>query len=253
MLILLSPAKTLDMSPVPGKASQPRLLHDTELLMRSLRRKSEKKLQALMSISEHLATLNYERFQKFSLPFTTENAKPALLAFQGDVYQDLEAHDFSDREFDFADRQLRILSGLYGLLRPRDLMQAYRLEMGTSLATRRGKNLYAFWGNRLTNLLNEDLAKDPSGLVLNLASQEYFRSINPAQLTGRVLTIHFKEMRDGTPKVLSFTAKRARGKMARLITLEGITTAGPLRELVVNDHYFRAELSTETDWVYLMA
>ena len=241
------------MSPVSTEASQPRFLHDTELLVRLLKRKSEKKLRDLMSVSDNLAMLNYERFQTFSLPFTPENAKPALLAFQGDVYQDLQAEDFSDREFQFANQQIRILSGLYGLLRPRDLIQAYRLEMGTALTTRRGKNLYAFWGNRLTKLLNEDLTHDPAGLVVNLASQEYFRSLDPAKITGRVLNIHFKELYQESPRVVSFTAKRARGKMARLITLEGITTADPLRELVVNDHRFSPELSTGNDWVYLKA
>ncbi len=251
MLILISPAKTLDMSPVTTDATQPRLLDDTEKLLRTLCRKSPAKLRELMSISDKLADLNYARYQACCLPLTPENAKPALLAFRGDVYQDLGADDFSEREFDFANRQIRILSGLYGMLRPRDLMQAYRLEMGTCLPTRRGKNLYQFWGNRITKLLNEDLATDPTGLVLNLASQEYFRSVNPAKIAGRVLTIHFKEMHAGKPRVVSFTAKRARGKLARLITLEGITAAEPLKEFVVNDHRYVAELSTTDDWVYL--
>ncbi len=251
MLVLLSPAKTLDMSPVTVEATQARLLDDTEKLLRTLCRKSPTKLRELMSISDQLAALNYQRYQDCILPHTPDNAKPALLAFRGDVYQDLGADDFSEQEFAFADRQLRILSGLYGLLRPRDLMQAYRLEMGTCLPTRRGTNLYQFWGFRITKLLNEDLATDPTGLVLNLASQEYFRSIHPPKVAGRVLTVHFKEMRAGKPRVVSFTAKRARGKLARLITLEGITTAEPLKELLVNDHRYAADLSTADDWVYL--
>ncbi|MBB4077563.1 hypothetical protein GGR28_000164 [Lewinella aquimaris] len=250
MLILLSPAKTLDMSPVEVGATQPRLLEDSEKLIKSLRRKSKRALANLMSISDTLAEENLLRFQEFSLPFTRENAKPAGLAFWGDVYRELDAREFSPQEFEFANRQIRILSGLYGLLRPSDLMQAYRLEMGTRLPTRRGKDLYSFWGDRITKLVNADLAGDPSRLVVNLASQEYSRSLQPDRIEGRLLTIHFKEMRDEKYKVIAFNAKRARGKMARLITLEGITDAEPLRDLDVNGYLYNAEMSTENDWVY---
>ena len=150
MLILLSPAKTLDMTPVATEASQPRLLSDTEKLAKVLKKKSRASLQDLMHISENLAELNYQRNQSFDFPFTLENAKPAGLAFQGDVYQGLEMKDFDPKEADFANQQIRILSGLYGVLRPNDLMQAYRLEMGTKLVSRRGKNLYEFWCDRIT-------------------------------------------------------------------------------------------------------
>jgi cytoplasmic iron level regulating protein YaaA (DUF328/UPF0246 family) len=167
MLILLSPAKTLDMTPVAAEATQPRLLEDTQRLADTLRKKSRTKLQDMMHISENLAELNYQRYQDFHLPFTSENAKPAVLAFRGDVYQDLEADTFSAKEMAFANQQIRILSGLYGVLRPNDLMQAYRLEMGTRLKNRRGTNLYDFWGDRITKLLNEDLAKQGEDLVLN--------------------------------------------------------------------------------------
>jgi len=250
MLILLSPAKTLDMTPVATAATQPRLLPDTEQLAKVLRKKSRATLQSLMHISENLADLNYERNQAFSFPFTAENAKPAGLAFRGDVYQDLEMEAFNPKEADFANQQIRILSGLYGILRPNDLMQAYRLEMGTKLKNRRGKNLYEFWGDRITNIINEDLAAGGHDLVLNLASQEYFKSVNTQKLGARLLTAHFKEAHNGKYRVVAFNAKRARGRMANLITKERITTAEPLKELVVNDYVFNPELSSENDWVF---
>ncbi|THH41173.1 peroxide stress protein YaaA [Neolewinella litorea] len=249
MLILLSPAKTLDMSPAEAGGTLPRMLADTHQLVDHLQQQSVSELGELMSISEKLAELNYERYQSFE---TDKPAgKAALLAFKGDVYQDLEADDFTEREFAFAERQIRILSGLYGLLRPSDLMQPYRLEMGTRLANDRGNSLYAFWDHRITDLLNEDLAEDGTGLVLNLASKEYFRSIQEDRLNGRILNIHFKENRQGSYRIIPFNAKKARGRMARLITLEGIRTAEPLRELVVNDYVFREDLSEENDWVYV--
>ncbi|MFK8163910.1 MAG: peroxide stress protein YaaA [Lewinella sp.] len=251
MLILLSPAKTLDMTPVAVEATQPRLLEDTQRLANALKKKSRAKLRDMMHISENLADLNYQRYQDFHLPFTVENAKPSVLAFRGDVYQGLEAETFSTREMAFANKQIRILSGLYGVLRPNDLMQAYRLEMGTKLKNRRGTNLYDFWGDRITNLLNADLTEQGEQLVLNLASQEYFKSVSTKKLEARLLTAHFKEAHNGKYRVVAFNAKRARGRMANLITLEGITTAEPLKELVVNDYIFSDALSTENDWVWV--
>ena len=250
MLILLSPAKTLDMTPAAGPITQPRLLDDTRELATQLREHSRADLQDLMHVSEKLADLNYQRYQDFALPFTADNAKPAGLAFRGDVYTDLRADDFTAEEEAFANRQIRILSGLYGVLRPRDLMQAYRLEMGSRLATARGKNLYEFWGDRISRVLNEDLAEQNDDLILNLASQEYFKSVRPADLNGRVLTAHFKEKKGDRYRVVAFNAKRARGRMAHLIVREGITTAAPLRELVVNDYVYNDALSTGDDWVW---
>ena len=250
MLILLSPAKTLDYSLVDTRASQPRLLEHTQELTDILRTKSTEELGSLMSISDKLAELNYGRYQEFDLPPAPDRAKPALLAFRGDVYQDLAADDFTERELDFADRQIRILSGLYGILRPRDLMLPYRLEMGTRLKTKRGKNLYEFWGAHLTKQLNGDLAEDESKLVLNLASQEYFKSLQPASIQGRILTVHFRELRNGCYKCITFNAKRARGRLARLITLEGIKTAEPIKDLVVNDYTYNDALSKVDEWVF---
>ena len=251
MLLLLSPAKTLDLQPPTGPHTQPRLLEHTQELADQLRAHSPAQLGTLMSISDKLADLNYERYQNFRQPFTPANASHAVSAFRGDVYQDLEADSFTEAQHAFADRHLRILSGLYGLLRPRDLMQAYRLEMGTRLRNARGRNLYEFWGDRITDLLAEDLAEDGSGVLLNLASQEYFKAIRTERLEGRVLNLHFKERKNGKLRVVAFNAKRARGRMANLIIREEITTPEPLTELVANDYVFDAELSSENDWVYV--
>jgi len=250
MLILLSPAKTLDMTPVATEATQPRLLKDVSVLAKVMKKQSRADLQDLMHISEKLADLNYQRFKDFKLPLTSNNAKPAGLAFRGDVYIDLEAATFTTKEWALANEQIRILSGLYGVLRPSDLMQAYRLEMGIRIANKRGKNLYEFWGDRITKVLNEDLAHSKNDLVLNLASQEYFKSVKTDKLNARLLTAHFKEAKDGKYRVVAFNAKRARGRMANLITKEGITTAEPLKELVVNDYIYNKDLSTENDWVW---
>ena len=251
MLILLSPAKTLDMNPAGGEHSQPRLLTDSERLNTVLRTQSRADLQDLMHISEKLADLNFQRNQDFAVPFTTQNAKQAGLAFRGDVYTDLEADTFSPEQEAFANQQIRILSGLYGVLRPRDLMQAYRLEMGTRLKTEAGKNLYEFWGDRITDLLNEDLAEGGHDLVLNLASQEYFKSVRPARLNAPVLTAHFKEERAGKLRVVAFNAKKARGRMANLIVREGIRGIAGLTDLVVNDYVFSPQHSSESDYVYV--
>ncbi len=202
----------------------------------------------LMSISEKLATLNHDRFQQFS---KNTIGKPALLAFKGDVYQDLQAEDFNSQELDFANRQIRILSGLYGLLRPRDVMQPYRLEMGTHLSNKKGDTLYDFWGTMITDLLNKDLDEDGSGLVLNLASKEYTKSLQLDRINGRVLNIQFKERRNGKLRFITFNGKKARGMMARLITLEKIRTAEPLKDLVVNDYAYAPQHSTEDDWMYV--
>lgn len=252
MLVLLSPAKTLDFSPVDTNTTQPRLLDRSEKLVKSLKRKSVADLQELMSISEKLGKLNQDRFRDFSLPFTPDNAKPAVLAFKGDVYQDLEADTFSEADLDFAQDHLRMLSGLYGVLRPRDLMQAYRLEMGTKLSTRRGKDLYRFWGDDITQLLNEDLATGGGDLVLNLASQEYFKSVNTEALNAPVLTVHFRENRDGKYKVIAFNAKKARGRMSNLIVKNRITDPKQLKQLDVNGYQYNDSLSSEWDWHFTL-
>lgn len=252
MIVLLSPAKTLDFSPVETPTTHPRLLKKSLELVKILKRKSIEELQELMSISENLSELNRDRFREFSIPFTPVNAKPAILAFKGDVYQDLAANSFDEEDLCFAQDHLRILSGLYGLLRPRDLMQAYRLEMGTRLETKKGKNLYEFWGRQITSLLNEDIQESEAALVLNLASQEYFKSVQTKSLKAPVLNIHFQEVRDGgVPKVIAFNAKKARGRMAHFIVKHRIENPEDLKELEINDYCYQNKLSSRTDWYFI--
>lgn len=252
MIILLSPAKTLDETPVHGiQATEPRLLPQSAQLIKKLRRQSIADLQGLMKISEKLAKLNKQRYVAYSETFTQENAKPAALMFKGDVYLGLEAASFDEKEMTFAQEHLRILSGLYGLLRPLDLIQPYRLEMGTSLKLGRKKNLYDFWGDQITQLVREDLEKSGTDTVVNLASQEYFQSIKTNKLNGRLINIHFKEDRDGKLKVISFNAKKARGKMAQLIVKEGVNEPESIKELVADDYVYQAENSTDSDWLFV--
>jgi cytoplasmic iron level regulating protein YaaA (DUF328/UPF0246 family) len=216
MLILLSPAKSLDFSPSAVTTfTEPELLDEADRLIATLQKKSKKKVAALMSLSDSLAELNVERYQSYERPFVlNEGAKQALLAFKGDVYREWPLDTYSDDDFAFAQDHLRILSGLYGSLRPLDLIRPYRLEMGTQLKTRRGKNLYAFWGGRITEALNRSL--DPSGddLVINLASNEYFSAVKRSGIRGRIVSPVFKDWKNGRYKIISFFAKRARGAMA---------------------------------------
>lgn len=252
MIILLSPAKSLDFSPLENvEYSQPRLLDKTAELVGVMRKKSRAAIQELMGVSEKIADLNHGRYQNFSLPFTTENAKPSMYAFNGDVYTGLEASSFEGQEIDFAQRHIRLLSGLYGVLKPLDLIQPYRLEMGTKLKYRRKKNLYEFWGTEITDLLNQDLAEAGSEVVLNLASKEYFRAVKKEKLNGKVIDIDFRENRNGTLKVISFNAKKARGRMAHLIVKEGITSPEDLKELVVNDYVFSPDRSVDDVFTFV--
>lgn len=252
MITLLSPAKTLDYSE-DGRYgyAEPRLLADSLKLVNVLKKKSSSKLQKLMSISQNIADLNVSRYQEFSEAFNTGNSKPSILAFKGDVYLGLEAETFNKEEMAFAQEHLRIISGLYGLLRPLDLMQAYRLEMGTSLKTSRGKNLYEFWKNRITDLLNQDLESQADKTVVNLASNEYFKAINKQKLQGQILDINFKEERDGILKFISFNAKKARGYMAKFIVKHNIDNPSDLKGFDTEGYYFSEDHSSENDWLFI--
>lgn len=251
MLIVLSPAKTLDYNPsTVQKHTEPRLLSSSQELVSFLKRKNTQEIQQLMHVSEKIADLNVARFRSFSLPFTKDNSKQAALAFKGDVYQSFEAATFSEKEMDFAQQHVRILSGLYGILRPLDLMQPYRLEMGTKLKTDNFKNLYEFWDTQITELINADLSASKSEILLNLASKEYFSSIQPKALNAPVLNIHFKEDRNGKLKVISFNAKKARGRMANLIVKNSITDKEALKGLNVDNYIYNEALSTEWDWMF---
>ena len=218
MLILLSPAKNLNFERTVETAdlTQPRLTKDTEQLVKRAKRLSRAKLRQLMDISEDLSDLNYHRFQAMAEGLPDSDARPALTAFNGDVYRGLDAETLSDDDIAFAQDHLRILSGLYGLLRPLDVIHPYRLEMGTRLDTRRGDTLYDFWGDRISKLINEDLSVG-EGPVVNLASNEYFTAVKKKALATDVIDVVFREEKDGKSRVISFYAKYARGLMARWI------------------------------------
>ena len=234
MLIVVSPAKSLDYeSPlVTKKASEPRLLDESARLVDIMRQKSPADLQKLMHISPALAELNFDRFQDWQTPFTKESARPAILAFSGDVYMGLEASTFSERDFTHAQKVFRILSGLYGVLRPLDLMMPYRLEMGSKLENDRGKDLYAFWRDDVTKMLSADIEASPGADVLvNLASNEYFGAVDPIGLGSRIISPVFLDSKDGGPyKIISFFAKKARGSMSQFLIKNRITTLKGIKE-----------------------
>jgi cytoplasmic iron level regulating protein YaaA (DUF328/UPF0246 family) len=251
MIILISPAKTLNFDPTDLKMhTTPRMLADSEKLVNVMKKKSAKKIKELMKVSDNIAELNVERYKNYETPFTLDNAKQSILAFKGDVSTGLQAEEFNDEEMEFAQKHLRILSGLYGLLKPLDLMQPYRLEMGTRLKTGRKKNLYEFWDKKITELINNDLADSGSNIILNLASKEYFHSVKSDLLNGELYTVNFKENRNGVYKVISFSAKKARGTMSRLIIQNKITEVNDLKGLEVDGYTYNADLSSEHELLF---
>lgn len=252
MLAIISPAKTLDFE-TPWKLkniSQSEFLHDSQLLIDQLRKLPAAKIGELMSISEKLAILNSERFLNWHLPFTNENAKPAILAFRGDVYTGLEADSFSIKDFDFAQKHLRILSGLYGVLRPLDLIQAYRLEMGTGFQNSRGKNLYEFWGDKVTEHLNAELSSLKKPVLVNLASNEYWSVVKPANLQAEIITPIFKDQKNDQYKIISFFAKKARGMMSAFMIKNQINKVNDLKEFNADGYEFNAKMSKGNEWVF---
>ena len=252
MLVIISPAKTLDFDTPPPvrKCTKPVFLDDAQDLVNRLKELSAEDISRLMGVSSKIAKLNRDRYRVWRKPFTLSNAKQAVWAFRGDVYTGLDA-DFFDREnIEFAQQHLRMLSGLYGVLRPLDLIQAYRLEMGTRLATRRGDNLYQFWGGRITDCLNRDLRRTHAPALVNLASQEYFRSVRTDELGAPVITPVFKERRDGAYKVISFVAKRARGAMSRYIIRNRIGDPAGIRKFSEGGYRYSRELSDDANWVF---
>ncbi|MBM81086.1 MAG: peroxide stress protein YaaA [Planctomycetaceae bacterium] len=252
MLIVISPAKTLNFEPqtLTNDFSQPQFLRDSRALIKCLREFSPDGLSKLMKISEKLAVENHERNQKWKTPFNAENAKQAVLAFRGDVYLGLNADEFGARDFKFAQGHLRILSGLYGLLRPLDLIQAYRLEMGTRLENDRGNNLYEFWGEKITKALNADLKESKANTLVNLASDEYYKSINEAKVKARVVTPGFKELRNGKYQFVSFNAKKARGLLSAYIIQNRLKKADDIKNFDVDGYEFNEELSTDDKWMF---
>lgn len=252
MLMVISPAKNLDYeSPLATKTyTQPQFLDDACELIDQLKPLEPHQVSNLMGISEKLGQLNAERYQTWHTPFTPKNARQAVLAFNGDVYTGLEAASFGEDDFEFAQKHLRILSGLYGILRPLDLMQPYRLEMGTRFENSRGKDLYAFWGNKLTNALNDELA-DEGQMLINLASNEYFKSINKQALNARIITPQFKDWKNGQYKMISFYAKKARGLMCAYAIKNRINTPEDLKGFDVAGYRFSDEQSNGDNWVFL--
>lgn len=251
MILLISPAKTLDFSEVPFENhSQPRLSDRSGALIEILRQKNVSELQKLMNVSEDLALLNAERYADYTTPFSLDNAKQALLAFKGDVYRGIEVEDFDEADLSFAQSHLRILSGLYGVLRPLDLMQPYRLEMGTRLSNGHGKNLYAFWDDSITELINRDLENCEDKAVVNLASNEYFKAVNKDLLEGELYNIDFKEERDGQYRIIAVYAKKARGMMCRYAVKNRITEPAQLRSFDMDGYRFNEKLSEERHFVF---
>ena len=253
MLMVISPAKTLDYETPPATArfTLPQYLDHSQVLIEQLRELSPQQIGELMHLSDKLSGLNAARFGSWTPAFTPENAKQALLAFKGDVYTGLNAVDFNEDDFDYAQTHLRMLSGLYGLLRPLDLMMPYRLEMGTKLANARGKDLYAFWGTRISEWLNEALAEQGNDVLLNLASNEYFSAVKKSALNARIINTEFKDLKNGQHKIISFYAKKARGMMSRFVIKERINTPEHLKQFDAQGYRYSAEQSKPDLLVFL--
>ena len=252
MLITISPAKRLDLSEqsLTKSYSRPAMLKDSRLLIERLRELSPQDLSKLMGISPRLADENHRRYTAWRTPFTPANAKQAVLMFQGDVYQGLDAASYTQDDFDFAQDHLRILSGLYGVLRPLDLIQPYRLEMGSRLTTARGRNLYEFWGDKITRKINAALDAQGDRILVNLASNEYSKSVLAERVKGRILTPIFKEKKNGGFKVLGMFAKKARGLMSSYIIKNRLADLEDIKNFDLDGYRFNARLSSDGEWVF---
>lgn len=252
MLAVISPAKKLDFeSPAHDiDAGQCQLLEQSELLIKRCRELSPADIASLMKLSDKLAGLNAARFGQWQTPFTKDNAKQAIFAFQGDVYVGLGAKELSDDDLNFAQGHLRILSGLYGVLRPLDLIQAYRLEMGIKLDNSRGKNLYQFWGNLVTDNINQTLAENDSQFLINLASTEYFKAVKVNNITAKIITPVFKDYKNGQYKIISFFAKKARGLMVRYMIDKRVSSPEQLKDFNYEGYQFDEASSSDKEFVF---
>lgn len=252
MLILLSPAKSLDYeSPVPAVSStEPQFVTQSAQLMATLKKKSPKQIAELMDLSDALAKLNVERYQAWSPSFNESNARPAVLAFNGDVYEGLNAKSLKSKDLKWAQQHVVILSGLYGVLRPLDLMQAYRLEMGTALKVGKANNLYQFWGEQIAQYLNDQLASTKHPVIVNLASQEYFKAVDRKALKAHVIECVFQDHKNGQYKIISFFAKRARGLMARFAIEHQVKTPEDLKSFNLEGYAFEVSVSNDDTWVF---
>jgi hypothetical protein len=252
MLTVISPAKTLDFDTptVTDAFTQPVHLTQSRKLVRRMRQLTGQELSKLMNVSGNIADLNQQRFRKWKTPFKPENARQAIFAFKGDVYIGLDAYSMTAQKVDFAQNHLRILSGLYGVLRPLDLMQPYRLEMGIRIDTDAGNNLYQFWDERITKTLNQELKQSDSSTLINLASNEYFKSIKPKLLKAEVITPVFKDYNKGSYQVIGFFAKKARGLMARFLIDNEINSPAELMNFDAEGYVYNAAMSKSHEWVF---
>ncbi len=253
MLILLSPSKSLDFEAkiTTKDFTIPEFLDDSKILIKQLKKFSCEDLAKLMKISEKLSVLNYQRFQDFKAPFTIQNSKPAIFVFDGDVYDGIDSENYSKKDLKFAQNHLRILSGLYGILKPLDLIQPYRLEMGTKLKNDLGKNLYEFWQDKITLKLNEELKQKSQKVILNLASEEYFSAINIKKIQGEIINIIFKEKRGKEYKVIGLLAKKARGLMADFIIKNNINKIEELKNFNIQNYRFDKKISDKNNWYFI--
>ena len=252
MLAILSPAKRLNLketTPV-GTSSQALFLKKSQSIIDEMKKMSPRELMNLMKISENLANLNYERYQQWNMPFTNANSKPAIHTFMGDAYRGLGASSFSSENLTYAQGNLRILSGLHGILRPLDLIQAYRLEFGISLSVSKKKDLYDYWSEDVTHHLNETLKKHYSPILINLASKEYFSAIDMEKFEHPILNVNFKEFKDGQYKFYSMYGKYARGLMTRFMIKNRIQDVEELKLFDYEGYMFNVELSSENNWVF---
>ena len=252
MITLLSPSKKLNFNEqdIVHSHTQCDFIQSAELLANEAKNLTENDLKDLMNISDKLAKLNRDRFDRWSLPFSVSNAKQAILAFDGGVYSGLQAEDFKQKDFDFAQNHLRILSGLYGILKPLDLIQPYRLEMGISFKNNKGKNLYEFWKEDLTQNLNNTLKEHKNPTIINCASVEYFSAIDLSKLNGKILSIVFKEYRNDELKFISFNAKKARGLMTQYIMKNKIDSNNDIKDFSYDNYNFDLKLSDDSTFVF---
>ncbi len=252
MLIVISPAKTLDFetAPITTDHTQAEFLKDSRKLVSELKKLAPHEVSALMKISDKLGTLNYMRFNDWKTPFTLSNAKQALLAFKGDVYTGLDAESFNKQDLKFAQTHLRILSGLYGVLRPLDLIQAYRLEMGIKFENKQGKDLYEFWNTKITDQINKDIKDSKSKALINLASNEYFKSIHANDINAEIIVPVFKDYSKGQYKIISFFAKKARGLMSAYIIKNKLKDPEAIKAFNLDGYKFYKSESSETNWVF---
>ena len=253
MILIISPAKKLDFSEetrYTQNYSMPAHLEESQKLINSLSKMSKKKIGQLMDISPALSQLNFDRYQNYHTPFTPDNAKQALLSFKGEVYLNMEVDSYEEAEYEYAQKHLRILSGLYGLLKPLDLIQPYRLEMGTKLKIRRKNNLYEFWGEKIQEAVKEALAESGSNVLINLASNEYFKSVKAKSLDGRIITPVFKDNKNGQYKTLFLYAKQARGQMSDFAIKEKVSDPEALKDFKGMGYSFNEELTEGDTWVF---